>query len=173
MARLASTELDVFPLCLGGNVFGWTIDEERSFAVLDAYAAAKKKDKDAPPFKDYKGVHIGMTTDEARKVLGSPADKGDVQDFYSFNDKETAQLYYDSEHKVFAISVTYLGGSAVPEPKSVLGADADRKDDGSIYKMIRFPKAGCWVSYTRTSGDSPRTGMPRSPPPMKPAPEPK
>jgi aryl-alcohol dehydrogenase-like predicted oxidoreductase len=30
----------VFPLCLGGNVFGWTIDEERSFAVLDAYARA-------------------------------------------------------------------------------------------------------------------------------------
>jgi aryl-alcohol dehydrogenase-like predicted oxidoreductase len=27
----------VFPLCLGGNVFGWSIDEERSFAVLDAY----------------------------------------------------------------------------------------------------------------------------------------
>jgi aryl-alcohol dehydrogenase-like predicted oxidoreductase len=30
----------VFPLCLGGNVFGWTIDEERSFAVLDAYVQA-------------------------------------------------------------------------------------------------------------------------------------
>jgi aryl-alcohol dehydrogenase-like predicted oxidoreductase len=27
----------VFPLCLGGNVFGWTLDEEGSFAVLDAY----------------------------------------------------------------------------------------------------------------------------------------
>ena len=27
----------MFPLCLGGNVFGWTLDEERSFAVLDAY----------------------------------------------------------------------------------------------------------------------------------------
>ncbi|MGP0102703.1 MAG: aldo/keto reductase [Solirubrobacteraceae bacterium] len=39
IARLADTELDVFPLCLGGNVFGWSIDEERSFAVLDAYVA--------------------------------------------------------------------------------------------------------------------------------------
>jgi aryl-alcohol dehydrogenase-like predicted oxidoreductase len=37
---LGKTDLDVFPLCLGGNVFGWTIDEERSFAVLDAYAEA-------------------------------------------------------------------------------------------------------------------------------------
>jgi aryl-alcohol dehydrogenase-like predicted oxidoreductase len=30
----------VFPLCLGGNVFGWTIDEEHSFAVLDSYVEA-------------------------------------------------------------------------------------------------------------------------------------
>lgn len=30
----------VHPLCLGGNVFGWTADEKDSFAVLDAYADA-------------------------------------------------------------------------------------------------------------------------------------
>jgi aryl-alcohol dehydrogenase-like predicted oxidoreductase len=30
----------VFALCLGGNVFGWTIDEQRSFEVLDAYVEA-------------------------------------------------------------------------------------------------------------------------------------
>jgi aryl-alcohol dehydrogenase-like predicted oxidoreductase len=30
----------IHPLCLGGNVFGWTADEEGSFALLDAYAAA-------------------------------------------------------------------------------------------------------------------------------------
>ena len=40
MAPLGRTDLDVFPLCLGGNVFGWTADEAQSFAVLDAYAAA-------------------------------------------------------------------------------------------------------------------------------------
>ena len=40
MARLADTDLDVFRLCLGGNVFGWTLDKERSFAVLDAYVQA-------------------------------------------------------------------------------------------------------------------------------------
>jgi aryl-alcohol dehydrogenase-like predicted oxidoreductase len=40
MANLGSTDLDVFPLCLGGNVFGWTSDEAQSFAVLDAYATA-------------------------------------------------------------------------------------------------------------------------------------
>lgn len=40
MANLGTTELDVFRLCLGGNVFGWTADEPASFAILDAYAAA-------------------------------------------------------------------------------------------------------------------------------------
>ncbi|WP_435059951.1 aldo/keto reductase [Streptomyces sp. bgisy060] len=37
---LGTSELHVFPLALGGNVFGWTADEDQSFAVLDAYAAA-------------------------------------------------------------------------------------------------------------------------------------
>jgi aryl-alcohol dehydrogenase-like predicted oxidoreductase len=40
MAKIGDTELDVFPLCLGGNVFGWTADEAASFRVLDAYAEA-------------------------------------------------------------------------------------------------------------------------------------
>ncbi|WP_371548217.1 aldo/keto reductase [Streptomyces sp. NBC_00554] len=40
LRKLGSSGLEVFPLALGGNVFGWTADETRSFAVLDAYAAA-------------------------------------------------------------------------------------------------------------------------------------
>src|SRR5438093_1574301 len=40
LRRLGSSGLEVFPLSLGGNVFGWTADEDASFAVLDAYAAA-------------------------------------------------------------------------------------------------------------------------------------
>lgn len=40
MVKIGNTELDVYPLNLGGNVFGWTADEENSFAVLDAYHAA-------------------------------------------------------------------------------------------------------------------------------------
>jgi aryl-alcohol dehydrogenase-like predicted oxidoreductase len=35
--QLGGTDLQVFPWCLGGNVFGWTADERESFAVLDAY----------------------------------------------------------------------------------------------------------------------------------------
>lgn len=39
MARIGTSDLEVFSLCLGGNVFGWTADKEASFAVLDAYVA--------------------------------------------------------------------------------------------------------------------------------------
>ncbi len=35
--QLGRTGLEVAPLCLGSNVFGWTVDEATSFAVLDAY----------------------------------------------------------------------------------------------------------------------------------------
>ncbi|MDX3457970.1 aldo/keto reductase [Streptomyces sp. ME02-8801-2C] len=40
LRKLGSSDLEVFPLALGGNVFGWTADEAGSFEVLDAYAAA-------------------------------------------------------------------------------------------------------------------------------------
>jgi aryl-alcohol dehydrogenase-like predicted oxidoreductase len=40
MTLLNGTELDVSAVCLGGNVFGWTIDEARSFEVLDAFLEA-------------------------------------------------------------------------------------------------------------------------------------
>lgn len=40
LRKLGPCDLQVFPLALGGNVFGWTADEAQSFAVLDAYAAA-------------------------------------------------------------------------------------------------------------------------------------
>ena len=39
MPRIGRSDLDVFPLSLGGNVFGWTADKETSFAILDAYHA--------------------------------------------------------------------------------------------------------------------------------------
>jgi aryl-alcohol dehydrogenase-like predicted oxidoreductase len=39
MALIGKSDLDVFPLGLGGNTFGWTSDAETSFAVLDGYVA--------------------------------------------------------------------------------------------------------------------------------------
>jgi aryl-alcohol dehydrogenase-like predicted oxidoreductase len=38
--RLGKSDLYVAPLCLGGNVFGWTADEGTSFAILDGFLDA-------------------------------------------------------------------------------------------------------------------------------------
>ncbi|MFJ3472624.1 aldo/keto reductase [Microbacterium maritypicum] len=37
MTRIGTSDLDVLPLSLGGNVFGWTADRDTSFAVLDTF----------------------------------------------------------------------------------------------------------------------------------------
>ncbi len=38
--KLGGSGLEVAPLALGGNVFGWTIDEPASFQILDAFVDA-------------------------------------------------------------------------------------------------------------------------------------
>ena len=38
--RIGKSELEIAPLALGGNVFGWTADEPASFAVLDEFVAS-------------------------------------------------------------------------------------------------------------------------------------
>ncbi len=40
LRKLGSSGLEVGPLALGGNVFGWTADESTSFRLLDAFVAA-------------------------------------------------------------------------------------------------------------------------------------
>ena len=37
MTKIGTSSLDIFPLNLGGNVFGWTADEKTSFDILDAF----------------------------------------------------------------------------------------------------------------------------------------
>lgn len=97
-----------------------------------------------------------MAADETRKKLGTPRDKSAEQDFYVFNDNEAIQIYYDKGGAVSAISIDFMNGAnSVPTPKDVLGADADPKSDGSIHKVVRYPKAGYWVSYSRTAGNEP------------------
>jgi aryl-alcohol dehydrogenase-like predicted oxidoreductase len=39
MLTIPETDLVVHPLCLGGNVFGWSADEKQSHDVLNAYAS--------------------------------------------------------------------------------------------------------------------------------------
>ncbi|HET7114079.1 MAG TPA: hypothetical protein VFI57_10560 [Pyrinomonadaceae bacterium] len=112
---------------------------------------------DDPVLLDYRGIQIGWLADEVRKKLGAPTDKGDEQDFYVFSEKESCQVVYDkATRKVTAISVDFVSGaSGVITPQQVFGSDIESKSDGSKYKLVRYPKAGYWVSYSRTAGETP------------------
>jgi hypothetical protein len=118
--------------------------------------AAPDPDADnRPAFSDFKGVSIGMLADAARKKLGNPREKGAEQDFYMFGDNQAVQIYYDKTGAVNAISIDFMNGAnGVPSCKDVLGAEVEKKPDGSVYKLVRYPKVGYWVSYSRTAGDS-------------------
>ena len=107
-----------------------------------------------PLFTDYRGVKIGMSADDVRSKLND-IKKGDHQDYLVLADQESAQIYYDNEGKVTAISIDYFDNGKAPAPDAVLGTALQAKADGSMYQLNRYPEAGYWVSYNRTAGDKP------------------
>ena len=67
--RLGRTDLEVFPLNLGGNAFGWTADREATFAVLDAYREAGGNFLDtADVYSNWVPGHAGG---ESERLIGA------------------------------------------------------------------------------------------------------
>ncbi|HVG28965.1 MAG TPA: hypothetical protein VM864_04520 [Pyrinomonadaceae bacterium] len=126
-------------------------------AVLSLCAAAARAQDEPkePLFQDFKGVCIGMTAQDARQKLGNPTEKSDAFDFYNVSEKQTVQVYYDAG-KVSAIAVMFTNaGADAISPKTIFGSELVARPDGSMYKMVRYQKAGYFVAYSRTAGDSP------------------
>ena len=65
---VGSSDLRVLPLALGGNVFGWTADEEASVAVLDAFTAAGGDLVDTAD--GYSAWVDGHTGGESERLIG-------------------------------------------------------------------------------------------------------
>ncbi|MFD5712213.1 aldo/keto reductase [Streptomyces pharetrae] len=69
LRKLGSSDLEVFPLSLGGNVFGWTADQDQSFAVLDAYTAAGGNFVDTAD--SYSAWADGNSGGESETIIGA------------------------------------------------------------------------------------------------------
>jgi aryl-alcohol dehydrogenase-like predicted oxidoreductase len=69
LRTLGRSRLRVAPLCLGGNVFGWTATEAESFAVLDALVGAGLNFVDTADV--YSGWVPGHRGGESETVIGN------------------------------------------------------------------------------------------------------
>jgi aryl-alcohol dehydrogenase-like predicted oxidoreductase len=66
--RLGRSNLMVSPICFGGNVFGWTVDEAASFRLLDAFLEAGFNFIDTADV--YSRWAPGNTGGESESILG-------------------------------------------------------------------------------------------------------
>jgi hypothetical protein len=111
----------------------------------------------APVLSDLRGVSIGMTADQVKEKLGK-ADSSDASGmYYTFENGESMQLALDGKETVTTIAEIYSGkDSKAPELKEVFGPDSSAQPaaDGKVYKMIRYPNAGFWITYSRLNLDA-------------------
>jgi aryl-alcohol dehydrogenase-like predicted oxidoreductase len=75
---LGRSGLQVSPLCLGGNVFGWTVDEATSFRLLDAWVDAGMNFIDTADV--YSRWVPGHTGGESETILGKWLKKSGKRD---------------------------------------------------------------------------------------------
>jgi hypothetical protein len=140
----------------------WTL-AVGSFLTADTASASNQKnvavsptpspDQVKPSYESYRGVTIGMSAADSRAKLGEPSQRSNSGDYYVVSPTESVQVLYDKEQLVRSITINYSGSlKMAPSVKEVLGEDVKKEPDGSIYKLIRYPSVGFWVSYNRTAG---------------------
>jgi hypothetical protein len=132
-------------------VLGAKAEAQKSRTAVSSVGSAIQQ----PLYYDYKGVRLGMTPEEARAKLGKPAFSDTELDYFVFSDTETAQIAYDAQRKVKVISVDYLNGAGAPEPRAVVGADLETRENGTLYKVVYYESLGSSVAYSRTIGAVP------------------
>jgi hypothetical protein len=123
-------------------------------AATDASAVTPAAGPQAarPHISDLNGIRLGMTTDEVKAKLGKPDANDAVSMYYDLDNGQSLQLRLDGDKKVTMVALIYGGREAkAPAFAEVLGPEVPliTKENGSIYKQVRYPSEGYWVSYSR------------------------
>ena len=75
--KLGNSEIEFRPIVFGGNVFGWTVDEQQSFAILDAFVDMGFSLIDTS--NNYSHWVPGHTGSESETILGKWIKKRDIR----------------------------------------------------------------------------------------------
>lgn len=67
--KLGNSDLFVYPIAFGGNVFGWTVDEKKSFEILDGFTDAGFNFIDTADV--YSAWVPGNTGGESETIIGN------------------------------------------------------------------------------------------------------
>ena len=76
--KLGNSRIEVAPLALGGNVFGWTVDEPTAFFILDAFVAAGGNLIDTAD--SYSRWVTGNKGGESETIIGKWMNQGNKRD---------------------------------------------------------------------------------------------
>ncbi len=76
--KLGNSEIEFKPLVFGGNVFGWTVDEKQSFALLDAFIDMGFSLIDTS--NNYSHWVPGHSGSESETIIGKWISKRDIRD---------------------------------------------------------------------------------------------
>src|SRR6202167_5916665 len=111
--KLGGSGIEVSPICLGGNVFGWTADEPTSFAILDEFVDA--------------GFNFVDTADVYSKW--APGDKGGESETVLGN------WFQRSGNRKKVILATKLGIELAPDKKGLSKAYILREVEDSLQRL--------------------------------------
>lgn len=106
--------------------------------------------------KEYRKITIGVPADTLREVWGKPKMEYPDGFIYEMSDSETVQIVISPEKIIIAISVTFAEGKGAPAFVDVFGESItpEERENGSVYKMVRYPDAGYWVAYSVGPGEN-------------------
>jgi aryl-alcohol dehydrogenase-like predicted oxidoreductase len=129
LRTLGRTNMQVSPLMLGGNVFGWTADEPTSFAILDAFVTAGGNFIDTADV--YSAWVPGHTGGESETVIG--------------------KWFKRSGNRAQIILATKVGFPLGPDKKGLSAAYIERAVEDSL-RRLQTDYIDIYFSHTDDAG---------------------
>jgi hypothetical protein len=142
-----------FVVCLGVGASAQTTGGDGAVSAnkpkTTPPATAATKAIRTPAMTEFRKASIGILADDLKKAWGKPEIEDKTGFIYNFSDTEMAQVVITPDEKVDAIAVTFRDGTGAPKAEDVFGPKEkiERKENGSVFHMVRYEDAGYWVSY--------------------------